>query len=103
MEAAKRKGEDYVFSAGAYNETAYALMNGGFSVEAVGFLDLALEAFPENVNLYDSRAEALMRAGELDKARLAYKDALARAEKQGNEDAVQHARKMLEQLKKMAQ
>lgn len=88
----------YHLGQNTFNNTAYELMGGGFADRAATLLDIAISLHPDEVNLYDSRAEAYARGGHKDKAIAAYRDSLERAKKAGIQSLVTGAEAALERL-----
>jgi tetratricopeptide (TPR) repeat protein len=63
-------------SAGSLNNVAYQLAGVGKVDHALAVLDVAIQLYPKEANLYDSTGEFLLRKGEKAKALELYKKAL---------------------------
>lgn len=62
------------------NNAGYGLLNAGRTREGVAILQLNTELYPASANTYDSLAEALIVAGETEKAIAAYEELLRRVD-----------------------
>ena len=63
-------------SAGGLNNVAYQLAGAGKVDEALAILNVAIQLYPKEANLYDSTGEFLLRKGQKAKALASYKKAL---------------------------
>ena len=65
---------------GAINNLGYGFLNAGRTKEAIAVLQLNTELYPASANTYDSLADALIVAGETQKAIAAYEELLRRVD-----------------------
>lgn len=70
-------GNRYYYSAATLNQSGYDLMGGGLVDDALRVLQLNAEEYPEDWNSFDSYGEALMKAGQKQRAIESYERALA--------------------------
>lgn len=83
----------YYYSMGTLNKAGYDLLGGGLVDDALRVLRLNAEEYPEDWNSFDSYGEALMKAGQKERAIESYERALALDPSQEN------PRKMLRELR----
>lgn len=69
---------DSAATANTLNDVAYLYSQNNNNVEALALLDRAIEIFPEEANLYDSRGEILWYLGRKEEALEMYNEVLAR-------------------------
>ena len=62
----------------ALNNAGYGFLNAGLVDQAVAILELNTEFYPTSSNTYDSLADALIAAGQTDRAIVAYEELLRR-------------------------
>jgi tetratricopeptide (TPR) repeat protein len=86
----------YDFGEGSLNTFGYQLLEGKDSAGAVQIFKLNTELFPESANVWDSLAEAYMKAGDPKNAQMNYEKALT------VDPANQNAKEMLRKLKESA-
>jgi tetratricopeptide (TPR) repeat protein len=86
----------YDFGEGSLNTFGYQLLEGKHSAGAVQIFKLNTELFPESANVWDSLAEAYMKAGDPKNAQMNYERALT------VDPANQNAKEMLRKLKESA-
>jgi len=75
-----------LLEAGLVNQLGYAATEAGDPRSAVAILQLNVDARPQSANAWDSLGDALLAAGEKDKARAAAEKALALVDADPNED-----------------
>ena len=85
--------DDYNFDESQLNTLGYELLKSGMPNEAIAFLKLNVEAYPESSNVYDSLAEAYSISGQKDLAIENYEKALQLDTENDN------AKQMLEKIK----
>lgn len=85
-----------LFSAGFMNASAYQYLSKGDIESAITLLKIAIDAFPDNSNLYDSFGEMLFNSKKLEKSLKAYEESLRLNE--GNENAKMMIEKIKRQL-----
>jgi sulfatase modifying factor 1 len=68
--------DEYYLDKDEFNDLGYHLLGENLIAEAVAVFKLAVDAFPESYNAYDSLGEAYMAAGERDLAILNYRKSL---------------------------
>jgi CubicO group peptidase (beta-lactamase class C family) len=101
-----RQNSPEAFTESGINNLGYMLMNSGRTAEAVEVLKLNVEAFPGSANVYDSLAEAYMKAGNDALAIKFYREALEtiakdqKADKSFLERLEKGARENLDRLEK---
>ncbi|HEX4440972.1 MAG TPA: alpha/beta fold hydrolase [Thermoanaerobaculia bacterium] len=90
---------------GLVNQVGYAAVEAGDPRSAIAILQLNVDARPASANAWDSLGDALLAAGEKEKARTAAEKALALVDADPNEDADRRqnirdsARQKLDRLK----
>ena len=67
----------YYFSESECNTLGYYLMRNNRMTEAILFFELNVEQFPNSGNVFDSLGEAYLKAGDKEKALIAYKRAVS--------------------------
>ncbi|MDB5242452.1 MAG: serine hydrolase, partial [Spirosoma sp.] len=67
----------YMLTEGEVNQLGYELMSDGKLTESIAVFTLNAEAFPDSYNVYDSRGEAYMKAGNKSAAIEDYKKSIA--------------------------
>jgi tetratricopeptide (TPR) repeat protein len=72
----RARGSDYVFDEYEFNALGYRLLFEGKTGDAVAVFTLNVDMFPESWNVYDSLGEALLKAGERDRAIELYRKSL---------------------------
>jgi hypothetical protein len=89
----KEQGEgEYIFSEGALNSLGYDYLNQGKTEFAIRLFELNVEEYPESWNVYDSLAEAYIKAGKKQEAEKSCTQSL-KLNPNNN-----HAKEMLNQL-----
>jgi tetratricopeptide (TPR) repeat protein len=83
----------YDFGEGSLNTFGYQLLEGKDGAGAIQIFKLNTELFPESANVWDSLAEAYMKAGDPKNAQMNYEKALT------VDPANQNAKEMLRKLK----
>lgn len=103
---AQRKKDREYYKESDLNRLGYALINSGRAAEAVEILKLNAETFPDSANVYDSLAEAYLKAGDDGQAVVFYRKAIEKAPGDKNpdkaflENLVRGAREKVEKLEK---
>ncbi|WP_299366198.1 hypothetical protein [Winogradskyella sp.] len=97
-EQAFKSDPDYankeLFGASYINTIAYKYLSSGETNDAIKLIEMAIRAYPNNANLYDSYGEFLLKNGNKEQGRKAYEKSLKLNPKNDN------ARKILDEMKK---
>ncbi len=83
-----------LFGASYINSIAYKYLYSGETNNAIKLIEIGIKAFPDNANLYDSYGEFLLKKGDKERGRNAYKKSLQLNPKNDN------AKKILNEMKK---